>query len=132
MKHHASELEGSLLDTAVARAEGWQIVRPYSASGVQWDHDCWCENGDMRRAVYAVAGQGKRGEWMPSRDWGQAGPIIERERINLYAGESVWCAKLDIETPGSIITREGRGPTPLIAAMRAFVASKLGDEVELP
>lgn len=24
------------------------------------------------------------------------------------------------------------GPTPLIAAMRAFVADKLGDEVELP
>lgn len=24
------------------------------------------------------------------------------------------------------------GPTPLIAAMRCFVASKLGDEVEIP
>jgi hypothetical protein len=24
------------------------------------------------------------------------------------------------------------GPTPLIAAMRCYVASKLGDEVELP
>jgi hypothetical protein len=24
------------------------------------------------------------------------------------------------------------GPTPLVAAMRAFVASKLGEEVELP
>lgn len=27
---------------------------------------------------------------------------------------------------------EGYGPTPLIAAMRCFVASKLGDEVEVP
>ena len=26
----------------------------------------------------------------------------------------------------------GRGPTPLIAAMRCYVASKLGDEVEVP
>jgi hypothetical protein len=26
----------------------------------------------------------------------------------------------------------GYGPTPLIAAMRCYVASKLGDEVELP
>jgi hypothetical protein len=27
---------------------------------------------------------------------------------------------------------DARGPTPLIAAMRAFVTAKLGDEVELP
>jgi len=26
----------------------------------------------------------------------------------------------------------GKGPTPLIAAMRCYVASKLGDEVEIP
>ena len=26
----------------------------------------------------------------------------------------------------------GYGPTPLIAAMRCYVASKLGDEVEVP
>ena len=25
-----------------------------------------------------------------------------------------------------------RGPTPLIAAMRCYVASKLGDEIEIP
>ena len=28
--------------------------------------------------------------------------------------------------------KEAFGPTPLIAAMRCFVASKLGDEVEVP
>jgi hypothetical protein len=27
---------------------------------------------------------------------------------------------------------ESEGPTPLIAAMRCYVASKLGDEVEIP
>jgi hypothetical protein len=27
---------------------------------------------------------------------------------------------------------EGTGSTPLIAAMRCYVASKLGDEVEIP
>ncbi len=26
----------------------------------------------------------------------------------------------------------GMGPTPLIAAMRCYVASKLGDEVDIP
>lgn len=32
----------------------------------------------------------------------------------------------------SLPSIEGRADTPLIAAMRAYVASKLGEEVELP
>ena len=51
--------------------------------------------------------QGKGLDWVPpaySTDWAQGGAIIERERI----------------------------PTPLIAALRCYVASKLGDEVEIP
>jgi hypothetical protein len=36
--------------------------------------------------------------------------------------------------PGSGVTREiiKTGPTPLIAAMRAYVTDKLGDKVEIP
>lgn len=62
-----------------------------------------------------------------STDWSQGGPIIEREEIGLrrylnIAGE--WVAKLP--------SGYGRGPTPLIAAMRCLVMSKMGDEVEVP
>jgi hypothetical protein len=61
----------------------------------------------------------------PSTNWAQGGPIIEREMIDLKClptkqGGFIWrtaCAD---------------GPTPLIAAMRCYVASKLGDEVEIP
>ena len=64
----------------------------------------------------------------PSTDWSQGGPIIERENIAL---RGTW----DGETAGWI-TMKGRveqtGPTPLIAAMRCYVASKLGDEVDVP
>lgn len=60
-----------------------------------------------------------------STDWVQGGPIIEREGIAVYLyGDSEWNAHVG--------ERESVGPTPLIAAMRCFVASKLGDEIEIP
>lgn len=64
----------------------------------------------------------------PSTNWAQGGPIIEREGIETTRGgayaEHFWKA-----TRNSITAY---GPTQLIAAMRCYVASKLGDEVEIP
>jgi hypothetical protein len=63
-----------------------------------------------------------------STDWAQGGPIIDRELIETSRGgayaEHFWKA-----TRNSITAY---GPTQLIAAMRCYVASKLGDEVEIP
>jgi hypothetical protein len=60
-----------------------------------------------------------------STDWAQGGPIIEREGIALYLyGGAEWNAHVG--------ESEYNGPTPLIAAMHCYVASKLGDEVEVP
>ena len=60
-----------------------------------------------------------------SSDWAQGGPIIERARINIEPFEDIggkqWCSNGQWESP-----------TPLIAAMRCYVASKLGDEVDIP
>ncbi len=70
-----------------------------------------------------------------STDWAQGGPIIERESVCLACrpkdARGLWCAVLG---PGRFLSPdfEGFGPTPLIAAMRCYVASKLGDEVEIP
>lgn len=68
--------------------------------------------------------------WHPSTNWAQGGPIIEREHIALNPCESMdeWAA--DMTFRQGIETQYG--PTPLIAAMRCYVASKLGDEVEIP
>lgn len=77
------------------------------------------------------------GNWKPSTDWAQGGPIIEREEINLEIHS-------DGHTRASFyrmrLTHDGRakhyhhqhGPTPLVAAMRCYCYSKLGDEVEIP
>lgn len=62
----------------------------------------------------------------PSTDWSKGGPIIERERIELKDdGGTDWLASHNNESVEF-------GPTPLIAAMRCYVASKLGDEVDIP
>jgi hypothetical protein len=79
------------------------------------------------------------GEYKPvavpqySTDWAQGGPIIEREKIRLtYAyGLQEWEAFKTMES-NTMFDFDELGPTPLIAAMRCYVASKLGDEVEIP
>jgi len=64
----------------------------------------------------------KEGGYTPSTDWSQGGPIIEREKITLDVFEDgVWVA-----------SEYQEGPTPLVAAMRCYVASKLGDTVDIP
>ena len=66
-----------------------------------------------------------------STNWAQAGAIIEREGICLSCVDTMamWDARIYVpdEEPW-----QGEGDTPLIAAMRCYVASKLGDEVEIP
>jgi hypothetical protein len=67
--------------------------------------------------------------YQPSTDWAQGGAIIEQEGASLdYDGLGTWVAT--IITNGSVF--EESGGTPLEAAMRCYVASKLGDEVEIP
>jgi len=72
--------------------------------------------------------------WTPSTDWLQGGAIIEREKIDVMWCGDRWCAyTADAEcTTGDDRQLVTEGATPLIAAMRGYVASKLGDEVELP
>jgi hypothetical protein len=62
-----------------------------------------------------------------STDWAQGGPIIEREGISIrQVLTDFWAAEVEAGD------YEHDGPTPLIAAMRCYVASKLGDEIEIP
>jgi hypothetical protein len=71
-----------------------------------------------------------------STDWSQGGPIIERERICLTRPrwDGWWTALLTYEDRSfdGITSVEFDGPTPLIAAMRCFVASRLGDTIDIP
>jgi len=67
--------------------------------------------------------------YSPFTSWKQCGPIIEREKICVICPSTgdFWDARIHTFPPKYV-----RGPTALIAAMRCYVASKLGDEVEVP
>ena len=104
MKIKTSELTGTALDWAVAKCEGMTIWE--KAPAALW------------------AG------YTPSTNWAQGGPIIEREGICVFLRpphwpeNNRWSARQEKDA--------SLGPTPLIAAMRCYVASKLGDEVDVP
>ncbi len=75
--------------------------------------------------------------FQPSTVWGDGGPIIEQACIFLipliapYHTTEVWNA-YTIEWDSDLPCWGNIGPTPLIAAMRCFVESRLGEEVEIP
>jgi hypothetical protein len=84
-----------------------------------------CELGDTVHYVWEHA----RNKHRYSTNWAQGGPVIERERINtLDNGGDFSC----YYSRGAAVGIRYTGPTPLIAAMRCCVISKLGEEVGVP
>jgi len=77
---------------------------------------------------WAVGSTGEYGCGFFSTDWSQGGPIIEACMIDVGTYRGAWRAARHV---GSAPTY-GYGPKPLVAAMRCYVASKLGDDVEIP
>ena len=140
MKYKTAELEGEELDEAVALALGWKQMGGY-----------WWEPGTIEKDGGLVLPDGRgsgcrRRVEMYCRDWAHAAPIIERERIGILP------ATKEVAADRNYRRRTGRhfmteqdgwvagyepithiefdwggaseiGPTPLIAAMRVFVAT---------
>lgn len=102
MKIKVSEASGPALDWMVSAAHGDADIHPYSTN------------------------------------WEDGGPIIEREEICLKRqlpcsigyDWNAWIWTKQRAKGGS--SAGGSGPTPLIAAMRCFCCSKLGDEIDIP
>jgi hypothetical protein len=117
-----SELSGAALDWAVAMAEGWQHITAQDNGG---EYPWLAKHGKYQDPKH----------YRPTSNWMQGGPIIEREGLAISrVAQDEWSASLiheDKEYGGVMYTNE-HGTTPLIAAMRCYVASKLGDEVQLP
>lgn len=109
-KVKVSELTGAALDWAVAKCEG--VERTWGRSRLKpYEY--------YKGHAY-------------SSDWAQGGPIIERERIGIepWGAGMQWLAQT-YNKAGRVLFRQ-YGLTPLIAAMRCYVASKLGSEIEIP
>ena len=104
-----NELTGAALDWAVAKCEGLNPV---------------IRGGNVYTEIM---------RWTcPSSDWAQGGPIIEREKIDILVEQQdlkIWAAEI-YHSPKGYIRKQGI--SPLQAAMRCYVAFKLGDTVEIP
>lgn len=113
IKIKTRELTGAALDWAVAKCAGSdpEIFEYGGATCLRFEY-----------RLYS-----------PSTDWSQGGPIIERERIALLMYDYFWMATMDDWTTAHIDAPwVKQGPTPLIAAMRCYVASISGDRIEIP
>ena len=110
-----SELTGLALDWAVAKCEGVEFE--VSNGGI------FIPDEDGVDAPY---------QYSPSRSYNDAGRIIDREDIDLRYRVGVnMTATINGQFEQTVGYREVENPQ-LVAAMRCYVASQLGDEVELP
>jgi hypothetical protein len=140
-----TELSGALLDYWVAKAEGL-TVRLSAAS----------DTAILSRSSGGPLPRVNFESYAPSSRWNEGGPIIERDQIYVQPPRDVhynggpnagwkrydeWTATVSARTrtlpPENELSKmighggvgRGAGETPLIAAMRAKVASHYGDEV---
>lgn len=136
-----AKLTGPALDWAVAKCDS-VIVKITRTSS--------CTEEAVGRATYSIdfdptcksKGQERWLRYSPSCNWAIGGPIIQKAGIellcNLTESEAAGFsapAKADWQAFHRSDRRtEARqfANTPLIAAMRCYVASKLGDEIEIP
>lgn len=110
-----SELTGAELDFYVAKAEGLNtIIDDYGECRI-WISPCYRH-------------------YSPSTDWSQGGQILEQEGISVEQTDKNPAQWMAIKPHATSNFREdywyGYGASYLEAAMRCFVASKFGEEVE--
>jgi hypothetical protein len=121
MKIKTSDLTGNALGWSVAKCEGVTTKVGYSGT------------------LYAFAVDSMPTEYEPWLKWSQGGPIIDLEKLCVgyrHQPDPDYCDPLDPLTICWARTTAGGylsyGPSLLVAAMRCYVASKLGKEVEVP
>lgn len=106
-----SELTGAALDWAVAKCEGFKTLERGKACEVLFPNGV---------------------PFQPSTDWSQGGPIIEREKISLECKHDGWWVASYQYNYSDDKEYICLAADPLLAAMRCYVASKLGEDIDIP
>ena len=125
---------GAQLDWMVAKCKGYVEQGVYGTPEFRDGEVYLCYCDAVLNSCYS-----------PTTDWAQGGLILDREITKVFRNVGgTWSAMIlkDVPIPPEdrgtslALTRRaqwnGAGPTPLIAVMRCYVASKLGREVEVP
>jgi hypothetical protein len=138
------ELTGKALDWAVAKCEG--IEARYNTNVMFLEE--WSESdSDIRKFICFSDNDEHAIEqcidaspnctiilveaiepYCPSTDWAVAGPIIDREKIDLIsaANSTMWGAH------SNVMRRAAYSSIVLVAAMRCYVSCKFGNEIAIP
>ncbi len=135
MEYKTRELDGARLNQAVAHALGYRyevvidrdVVGPHTQPTLYFSICMAVVNNRLRT-------------FSPAYDWGDGGPIIANNRISLACVSSVDDGvRWEASTTGGLCVcserddnMEREGAAPLIAAMRAFVVSSVGETISLP
>jgi len=154
VKIKTAVLIDNALDWAAVAALGWSDVQ-ITAFEDGTPEECFFRPTKIVNGV-EVCGSGLR--WKPSTNWAQGGPISEQEGIaaRKHAKSGIWYAMAmkDIGDDQRANWNEStyiggqrygtlsyqvhprrqrfEGPTELVAKLRCFVASRLGEEVDVP
>ena len=93
-----------------------------------------CEGREISgKEIKRYSTNGKVGvmvDWSPATDWADAGFLIHMNKISItYRGDGVWEGRYFADDR---IANICTGPTPLIAAMRAFVRGELAETISIP
>lgn len=130
-----SELEGLSLDYAVAVAEGHQDIRLHQDMSGKFQVLCRRRDVDANGSPLYLLDFDT--VWSPSTLWSQGGEIIQKQHISLLNDEPpdrgvMWIADIGgwMCDDFQLGETQETGPTHLIAAMRCYVASKFGDQIE--
>ena len=155
MKIKTSELTGPALDWAVAKAQGTLGQKPSRCfdckhyeerqgrdEAIQYCHHPKMDFVDGSEAFGTWPSDYATHEKCPineltaepySSDWSVGGPLIEREKLSPSPADfGLFWRCYSFGTDGMNNGVWACGPTPLIAAMRCYCASKLGDSPEVP
>lgn len=149
------DLIGPALDWSVAKCEGLTLHKDEILGGVTMDG--WYASGYFMDANRWL----RLGMLRYSSVWGKGGTIIEQANISIVCCEgdynpdksgtpdcydTYWVAEMRKQNTNSVYGSQGddcgeyylidsksiEGSTPLIAAMRCYVHSKFGDNIEIP
>jgi hypothetical protein len=109
---------GPAIDYWVAMAAGYGLI--FQADSAEGPRVCISKCHDDKDELVPVPPRAFR----PSTSWGDGGPFIEREHIDLVSDFGRWMAR-----HGKRDDYSRADVSPLVTAMRAYLMREYGDEV---